>query len=182
MRPRSRHVAVQFRPATAKVLYQPLGVIGILSPWNYPAGLCLMPLATAIAAGNRAIVKPSEFTPETSALMAAMLSGVGLNLVLYAVGLAVSHEFKPYSILNLDPIIWGLGVSLVVGVWVSLSTAPPNAELVSRLFDVPPGRAHARCWPDPGRPTTCLANPFSRRQGLALVYLDPSWLTHHARA
>jgi coniferyl-aldehyde dehydrogenase len=76
MRPRSRHVALQFRPATAKVLYQPLGVIGILSPWNYPAGLCLMPLATAIAAGNRAVVKPSEFTPKTSALMAAMLSEI----------------------------------------------------------------------------------------------------------
>jgi coniferyl-aldehyde dehydrogenase len=53
-----------------------LCVIGILSPWNYPAGLCLMPLATAIAAGNRAIVKPSEFTPETSALMADMLSEI----------------------------------------------------------------------------------------------------------
>jgi Aldehyde dehydrogenase family len=55
---------------------QPLGVIGILSPWNYPAGLCLMPLATAIAAGNRAMVKPSEFTPKTLALMAAMLSEI----------------------------------------------------------------------------------------------------------
>jgi coniferyl-aldehyde dehydrogenase len=76
MRLRSGHVALQFRPATAKVLYQPLGVIGILSPWNYPAGLCLMPLATAIAAGNRAVVKPSEFTPKTSALMAAMVSEI----------------------------------------------------------------------------------------------------------
>jgi len=74
MRPRKRRVAMQFRPATAKVLYQPLGVIGILSPWNYPAGLSLMPLATAIAAGNRAMLKPSELTPKTSALMAAMLS------------------------------------------------------------------------------------------------------------
>ena len=70
-------------------------------------------------------------------IIAAMLSGVGLNLVLYATGLAVYHEFKPYSLLNLDPIIWGLGVSLIVGVWVSLATAPPDAELVSRLFDAP---------------------------------------------
>jgi coniferyl-aldehyde dehydrogenase len=76
MRPRSRHVAMQFRPATAKVLYQPLGVIGILSPWNYPVGLSLMPLATAIAAGNRAMLKPSELTPNTSALMAAMLAEI----------------------------------------------------------------------------------------------------------
>jgi coniferyl-aldehyde dehydrogenase len=74
MRPRRRHVAMHFRPASAKVLYQPLGVVGILSPWNYPAALCFMPLATAIAAGNRVMVKPSEFTPRTSALMASMLS------------------------------------------------------------------------------------------------------------
>jgi coniferyl-aldehyde dehydrogenase len=53
-----------------------LGVVGILSPWNYPAALCLMPLATAIAAGNRAMVKPSEFSPRTSALMTSMLGEI----------------------------------------------------------------------------------------------------------
>ena len=47
MRPRARRVALQFRPGTARVVLQPLGVVGIISPWNYPAGLCLMPLATA---------------------------------------------------------------------------------------------------------------------------------------
>jgi coniferyl-aldehyde dehydrogenase len=73
MRPRERHVAMQFRPGSAKVVLQPLGVVGIISPWNYPASLALMPLATAIAAGNRAMVKPSEFTPRTSALIASML-------------------------------------------------------------------------------------------------------------
>src|SRR5271170_4326873 len=46
---------------------------GIDSPWNFPAGLFLMPLATAIAAGNRTMVKPSEYTPRTSELMASML-------------------------------------------------------------------------------------------------------------
>lgn len=73
MKPRSRHVAMQFRPASAKVLMQPLGVVGIVSPWNYPVALCLTPLATAIAAGNRVMIKPSEYTPKTSALMASML-------------------------------------------------------------------------------------------------------------
>jgi coniferyl-aldehyde dehydrogenase len=76
MRPRKRHVAIWFSPASAKVLYQPLGVVGILSPWNCPAALCLLPLATAIAAGNRAMVKPSEFSPRTSALMTSMLSEI----------------------------------------------------------------------------------------------------------
>ncbi|HEY6633915.1 MAG TPA: aldehyde dehydrogenase family protein, partial [Rhizobiaceae bacterium] len=73
MRPERRHVAMTFRFATARVEYQPLGVIGIVAPWNYPVALALMPLATAIAAGNRAMIKPSEFTPETSRLLARML-------------------------------------------------------------------------------------------------------------
>jgi coniferyl-aldehyde dehydrogenase len=74
MAPASRRVAMAFRFASARIEYQPLGVIGIIAPWNYPVALALMPLATAIAAGNRAMVKPSELTPETSRLLAAMLS------------------------------------------------------------------------------------------------------------
>ena len=73
MRPRSRRVALQFRPGKARVLLQPLGVVGVISPWNYPASLCLMPLATAIAAGNRAMLKPSEFSPKTSELIGGLV-------------------------------------------------------------------------------------------------------------
>lgn len=76
MRPERRHVAFTFRFGNARVEYQPLGVIGIVSPWNYPVGLALMPLATAIAAGNRAMIKPSELTPQTSALIATMLGEI----------------------------------------------------------------------------------------------------------
>jgi coniferyl-aldehyde dehydrogenase len=74
MRPTRRHVPLQFRFGTARIEYQPLGVIGIMAPWNYPLSLALMPLATAIAAGNRAMIKPSEFTPATSDLQARMLA------------------------------------------------------------------------------------------------------------
>jgi Aldehyde dehydrogenase family len=73
MRPTRRHVALPFRFGSVWIEYQPLGVIGIVAPWNYPVSLALMPLATAIAAGNRAMIKPSEFTPATSNLLAAML-------------------------------------------------------------------------------------------------------------
>jgi coniferyl-aldehyde dehydrogenase len=73
MRPRRRRVAMHLRPGSAKVLYQPLGVVGILSPWNFPVGLSLAPLAAALAAGNRVMIKPSEFTPRTTSLIAAML-------------------------------------------------------------------------------------------------------------
>lgn len=73
MKPQRRHVAIHFKPGHAYVQYQPLGVIGIMSPWNYPLSLALMPLATALAAGNRAMIKPSEFTPATSALLERLL-------------------------------------------------------------------------------------------------------------
>ncbi|MFO1206275.1 MAG: coniferyl aldehyde dehydrogenase [Burkholderiales bacterium] len=73
MRPERRQVPVHFQPARAWVSYQPLGVIGIMAPWNYPVGLALMPLATALAAGNRAMIKPSEFTPAASALLVELI-------------------------------------------------------------------------------------------------------------
>jgi len=76
MRPQRRHVALTFRFASARVQYQPLGVVGIVAPWNYPVALALMPLATAIAAGNRAMLKPSEFTPQTSSLLDRMLGDI----------------------------------------------------------------------------------------------------------
>ena len=76
MRPQRRRIALHFQPGRARVVRQPLGVVGIVSPWNYPVSLALMPLATAIAAGNRAMVKPSEFTPATNALLTALLREV----------------------------------------------------------------------------------------------------------
>jgi coniferyl-aldehyde dehydrogenase len=74
MRPERRHVALPMHFARASVEYQPLGVIGIMAPWNYPLSLALMPLATALAAGNRVMIKPSEFTPATSAVLTAVIS------------------------------------------------------------------------------------------------------------
>lgn len=63
-------------PGKAYVRREPKGVVGIISPWNYPIQLALIPLVTAIAAGNRVMLKPSESTPTTSALMVEMLSKV----------------------------------------------------------------------------------------------------------
>jgi coniferyl-aldehyde dehydrogenase len=73
MRPERRSVALQFRPGRAQIVYQPLGVVGVISPWNYPVGLALAPVAAALAAGNRVMLKPSEYTPATSALLARLL-------------------------------------------------------------------------------------------------------------
>jgi coniferyl-aldehyde dehydrogenase len=76
MAPRPRQVAAHLLPASAKVVYQPLGVVGIVSPWNYPISLTMIPLATAIAAGNRAMLKPSELTPRTNAVLMEMLAEI----------------------------------------------------------------------------------------------------------
>lgn len=62
--------------AKAEVRYQPKGVVGVMSPWNFPVNLTFAPLAGILAAGNRAMIKPSEFTPATSALMAQMFAEV----------------------------------------------------------------------------------------------------------
>jgi len=70
MRDERRHVSIWFQPGRARVRYQPLGVAGIIVPWNYPLFLAIGPLTAALAAGNRALLKLSEFTPAFSALFA----------------------------------------------------------------------------------------------------------------
>jgi len=68
-RPVPVHTPLQLKPARAWIQRQPLGVVGVISPWNYPLQLSLGPAATALAAGNRVMLKPSELTPRTSALL-----------------------------------------------------------------------------------------------------------------
>jgi coniferyl-aldehyde dehydrogenase len=76
MKPRRRPIQWMFQPGTGRVLYQPLGVVGIVGPWNYPVQLTLSPLAGALAAGNRVMIKPSEITPRTSALLEQVIGEV----------------------------------------------------------------------------------------------------------
>jgi coniferyl-aldehyde dehydrogenase len=71
MKPESRKVMFPLGifGSRARIEYQPLGVVGCISPWNFPVQLTFAPLAGVFAAGNRAMIKPSEFTPLTSELM-----------------------------------------------------------------------------------------------------------------
>lgn len=57
----------------SSIQYQPKGVVGVIAPWNFPLGMVFEPLAGVIAAGNRAMIKPSEFTPATSQLIDEMV-------------------------------------------------------------------------------------------------------------
>ena len=71
MRPARRGVEFPFGllGASARITYQPKGVVGIVAPWNFPVGMVFGPLAGVLAAGNRAMAKPSEFTANTSELL-----------------------------------------------------------------------------------------------------------------
>jgi len=76
MKPDKKHVGILFQPAKAKVIYQPKGVVGIIAPWNYPLFLSLGPLTAALAAGNVAMIKMSEYTPATNTLLADLMAKV----------------------------------------------------------------------------------------------------------
>jgi coniferyl-aldehyde dehydrogenase len=76
MRPKRVSVDLELMPGRARILYQPLGVVGVISPWNYPFQLAIEPVMAALAAGNRVMLKPSELTPRTSDFLAELLAGL----------------------------------------------------------------------------------------------------------
>ncbi|WP_322048700.1 coniferyl aldehyde dehydrogenase [Paraburkholderia sp. J67] len=76
MKRERRHVGLVYRTGQAYVEYQPKGVIGVMAPWNYPVSLTMIPLATAIAAGNRVLLKPSELTPRTSDVISRLVTEI----------------------------------------------------------------------------------------------------------
>jgi coniferyl-aldehyde dehydrogenase len=74
MKPQRKSASLWFRPGRAQIIPQPLGVVGIIVPWNYPLFLAISPLAAALAAGNRVLLKMSEFTPRTGELLAELVA------------------------------------------------------------------------------------------------------------
>ena len=74
MRPERRHVSIWFLPGKAEVRHQPLGVVGVIVPWNYPLYLAVGPLVSALAAGNRVMIKLSEYTPAFGALFSELIA------------------------------------------------------------------------------------------------------------
>lgn len=72
-RPRRPAVSLTLQPASARLVPEPLGVVLVVAPWNYPMQLLLAPLVGVLAAGNAAVLKPSELAPRTSALLARLV-------------------------------------------------------------------------------------------------------------
>lgn len=96
MHTRKAPTALHFKPATNKIVPQPLGVVGIISPWNYPLQLAIMPLIGALGAGNRAMIKPSEYTPKFSNLLKKVLGEIFSEDEVYVAvgGVEVAQEFS----------------------------------------------------------------------------------------
>lgn len=74
MEPDRRHINPTHLPAKGWVQYQPLGVVGVITPWNYPVLLAISPLICALAAGNRVMIKMSSFTPRTGEIVKKMMA------------------------------------------------------------------------------------------------------------
>jgi len=131
MKPEKRQVPLMFQPATSLIAFQPLGVIGIMSPWNYPVFLSLGPLVAVIAAGNRAMIKPSEYTPysnriindiikdafssdevcmvEGNAELAAGFSGLAFDHLIFTGSTNVGKLVMAAAAKNLTPVTLELG-------------------------------------------------------------------------
>ncbi|OOG53659.1 coniferyl aldehyde dehydrogenase [Rhodanobacter sp. C03] len=131
MRPRRSLAGLAFLPARNALIPQPLGVIGIIVPWNYPLYLAIGPLVDALVAGNRAMVKMSEYTPRFSALFAEQMaryfqpdevlvvtgdaevaqafSALSFDHLLFTGSTAVGHHVMRAAATNLTPVTLELG-------------------------------------------------------------------------
>ena len=130
MKTRKAPTAMHYKPAKNIIIPQPLGVIGIISPWNYPLQLAIMPLVGALGAGNRAMIKPSEYTPRMSQLLKEVLAkGFTQEEVFVATGgVDVASAF---SGLSLDHLVFtgSTSVGRIVGEAAGKNLVPVTLEL-----------------------------------------------------
>ena len=133
MRPRSARVNWFFLPGRAFVVPQPKGVVGIIAPWNYPLMLALVPLAGALAAGNRALLKLSEHTPCTSSLLVE-LRGRELDRTVVAPVTGGPDVGEAVTRLPLDHLLFtgGNAVGQRVAVAAAENLVPVTLELVGK--------------------------------------------------
>ena len=155
MEERPRHIEWPLQPARAWVMPQPVGVVGIIAPWNYPMFLTMAPLASALAAGNRVMIKVSEFTPATSERTARMIAdtlpadlvtvvtgdaGIGrafaslrFDHLLFTGSTAVGRHVMRAAAENLTPVTLELGGK-------SPAIVAPDADLASAALDIAYGK------------------------------------------
>ena len=76
MKPERVRTPVTFKPGVSRIVPEPLGVVCVIAPWNYPVQLSIQPMVAAIAAGNAVVVKPSELAPASAAVIADIITGI----------------------------------------------------------------------------------------------------------
>ena len=130
MKPRHVGVGWRFLPARAQLRPMPLGVVGVIAPWNYPVNLALIPLATAIAAGNHVYLKPSEHTPRTSEFLRRLLAEV-FPADRVAVALGGAEVGAAFAALPFDHLVFT--GSTAVGRKVMAAAAPNLTPLTLEL-------------------------------------------------
>jgi coniferyl-aldehyde dehydrogenase len=105
MAPQRISTTLQFAPARNRLIPQPLGVVGIIAPWNYPLQLTLAPAVAALAAGNRIMIKPSELVPRFSALLQEVIAGTFAATELIVTG--IEEEIaKAFAALPFDHLVF----------------------------------------------------------------------------
>lgn len=130
MRRRKVATALPYKMGSSQIVPQPLGVIGIISPWNYPLQLAIMPLLGALGAGNRVMIKPSEYTPELSQLMKKVLADVFTNDEVY-VAIGGVDVAKAFTNLPFDHLVFtgSTDVGRMVARAAAKSLTPVTLEL-----------------------------------------------------
>nr|WP_275424212.1 aldehyde dehydrogenase family protein [Pseudoalteromonas luteoviolacea] len=94
MGPDKRSAGLEFLPSKVWTEYVPKGVVGIIAPWNYPIQLALVPLATSIAAGNKVMIKLSEYTPSVNVIIKRILSVLSDDCIVIEGDADVATEFS----------------------------------------------------------------------------------------
>lgn len=130
MRRRKLRIPMNQLPGSAWVQYEPLGVVLIIAPWNYPVYLALGPLVAALAAGNCAVVKPSELTPATSALLARLIPQY-LDADAVAVVEGAAETTQQLLSLGFDHVLFtgGTGIGSKVMAGAAATLTPVTLEL-----------------------------------------------------
>lgn len=142
MKPRRVPTALAYRPGKSRILLQPLGVVGIISPWNYPLQLALAPLLGALAAGNRAMLKPSELTP---AFSQALAEGIAKNFALDEISVVTGDAAvgKQFAALPFDHLVFT--GSTAVGREVAQAAAKNLTPVTLELGGKSPAIIDASC-------------------------------------
>ncbi|GAM78091.1 aldehyde dehydrogenase [Vibrio ishigakensis] len=94
MKPSKRSSGLLMAPSKVEVQYQPVGVVGIISPWNFPIILSLAPVATAFAAGNKVMLKLSEYTPHTNEVVGKIIEPLKEHIYLVEGDASVASIFS----------------------------------------------------------------------------------------